>query len=89
MAAPNQGFAARIDIKLTHEQRAAWDRAAALDGITISDWIRRELDRASGMADERVRRAATRTIPVSYQHADKSVTTAGPRGGVRRRAETK
>jgi uncharacterized protein (DUF1778 family) len=41
-----------VNIRLTAEERKAWRRAATVQGLTLSDWIRRVCDRRVGLADE-------------------------------------
>lgn len=85
MARPNLGYKDRLDVMIDPERREAYARAAELDGRSLSEWVRRALDHASGLAERRIQRVAKRTIPISWRHADGSTTTVGPRGGVRRR----
>ena len=84
MGRPNLGYQERLEIKHSAEQRRAYERAAAIEGVGITEWARRVLDHASGLAERRIQRVAQRTIPIVYQHRDKTRTIIGPRGGVRR-----
>lgn len=57
----NMGQTSRIEIKVTAEEKAAWERAAGVAGSNLSEWIRLVCDRASGLLERRMRLAAKRT----------------------------
>ncbi len=46
---PRAGTAAtaRVELRVTDDERAAWMAAAELDGETLSDWMRARLNRAA------------------------------------------
>lgn len=60
MGRPSLGLDHRLNLYLSREEKLAAARAARLDGTTVSDWVRRVINRASGMSERRVRQAARR-----------------------------
>jgi len=44
---PEEALSARLDIRLTQDERDQCDRAAVKARIDLSDWIRRTLSRAA------------------------------------------
>ena len=45
---PVLGVDARVDLRMTREQRARWKRTADAAGVTLTEWIRTVCDEASG-----------------------------------------
>jgi predicted HicB family RNase H-like nuclease len=48
----------RFDLRVDPEAKARWEAAAAAEGLTLSQWIRRELTLAAKRAEKRGKSAA-------------------------------
>ena len=44
---PNDAKSSRLDLRLTEEERALYQRAAEADGRTLSNWIRDRLNKSA------------------------------------------